>query len=156
MEHGWRLISRQIDRAPAKQTALAASSAWIVGKLFNEGRRPRMEAPWLRWAVAGQFCLLLVMGVMLLRNGRPPQYHALGSAPVSTDANIAVIFRPQTAEQDFREILKSNNARLVDGPTVADAYLLHVPAAGRASVLSKLRRQAQIVLAEPVDAGTTR
>ena len=103
--------------------------------------------------VAAQFCLLLVLGVAVLRPPQPARYHALGAAPVNAAGNVVVIFRPETPEKELRQILKANDARLVGGPTEADAYLLHVPAAGRAAVLTKLRRQTQVLLAEPVDAG---
>ena len=68
-------------------------------------------------------------------------------------ANVAVIFRPETPEKRLREILQASDARLVDGPTVADAYLLHVPAPDRNIALERLRRRAEVVLAEPVDQG---
>ena len=46
----------------------------------------------------------------------------------------------------------SIDARIVDGPTTADAYMLHVPKAGLAGALTTLRARADVVLAEPVDA----
>ena len=65
---------------------------------------------------------------------------------------MIVTFRPDTSEQDLRNTLNESHARLVDGPTAADAYVLHVPAAERAAALVKLRQRANIVLAEPIDA----
>jgi hypothetical protein len=64
-----------------------------------------------------------------------------------------VVFRPNTPERALREILRASDARLVGGPTEADAYLLQVPAAARVKALARLRREARVVLAEPVDAG---
>jgi len=147
VEQGWAAISRQLEREAPKGSPL---KAWIERILAP---RPGAETPWLRWAVAAQFCLMLVMGGAIWRIEQPARYHALGSAPASRAANIVVIFRPETPEKDLRAILKSNDARLVDGPTEADAYLLYVPSAGRPAALVKLRRQTQVVLAEPVDAG---
>jgi hypothetical protein len=152
VEHGWAAINGQLeDETPRR----APSTAWIE-RLFaqHSGRvRPtRLETGWLGWAVAAQFCLILVMGAAIWRVEQPARYHALGAAPASPAANLVVIFRPETPEKDLREILRSNDARLVDGPTETDAYLLHVPAAGRPAALARLRRQAQVILAEPVDA----
>ena len=156
VEHGWRLMSRAIEQEAPKRASFATWTARFIAGRSRGVRPPRLEAPWLRWAVAAQFCLLLTLSVALWGADRPARYHALGAAPASAAGNIVVIFRPQTAEKDFREILRSNDARLVDGPTVADAYLLHVLDADRAKVLARLRRQPQVVLAEPVDAGTAR
>ena len=156
VEHGWTLISRQLEQESPRR---ASSTPWAA--LFDAARRkavrpPRQEAAWLRWAVAAQFCLLLALSLALWRTAQPARYHTLGAEPANAAGNIVVIFRPQTPEKDFRAILNASHARLVDGPTVTDAYLLHVPAADRAAALAKLRRQAQVVVAEPVDSGTTR
>jgi len=64
-----------------------------------------------------------------------------------------VIFRPDTPERVIRSALTSVGARIVDGPTAADAYVLQVPAAQRTQALAQLRSRNTIVLAEPVDPG---
>jgi hypothetical protein len=53
----------------------------------------------------------------------------------------------------MREALKATGARLVDGPTPADAYVLRVPAAQRDTALANLRARGEIVLAQPIDSG---
>jgi len=156
VEHGWALISRQLEQESPRR---ASSSPWAA--LFDAARRiavrpPRQEAAWLRWAVAAQFCLLLALSLALWRTAQPARYHTLGAEPANAAGNIVVIFRPKTPEKDFRAILNASHARLVDGPTVTDAYLLRVPASERVAALARLRRQAQVVVAEPVDSGTTR
>ena len=152
VEHGWNAIRRQIEQESAGHASWPERIAAIFARFKSAGEtRPR--APWLGWAVAGQFCLLLVMGAALWRTAEPGRYHALGAAPADAAANVVVIFGPETPEKDMREIIRSNDARLVDGPTAADAYLLHVPSAGRAAALTRLRGRAQVVLAEPIDAG---
>jgi anti-sigma factor RsiW len=152
VERGWNAIRRQIDQ---ESQGRASFREWVA-RVFEKVRSvpaPRSEAAWLRWAVAGQFCLLLVMGVAVWRTDEPARYHALGAAPASAAANVVVVFGPETPERELRAIIRSNDARLVDGPTVADAYLLHVPPAGRAAALTRLRARKQVVLAEPIDAG---
>ncbi len=80
------------------------------------------------------------------RTGAWPWYSAR-----PRDANVVVVFRPQTSEAAFRGGLRSVDARLVDGPTVADAYLVHVPPARRARALTALRANPDVSLAEAVD-----
>jgi len=127
-------------------------------RLDRAGRQWRQSAPWLRWAVAAEL-LLLVVGAAAMVATRPstvspaPQYRTLGAAPEPASANIVVVFRPDVRESELRQTLRDSDARLVGGPTAADAYLLHVDAAARAAALERLRHQGAIVLAEPVDSG---
>ncbi len=110
------------------------------------------SAPWLRWAIAAQLVLLIGGGALLLRP--QPQariYHTLSSAPAPAAANIVVVFRPEVTEADLRQTLRGVDARVVDGPTVADAYLLHVEPGARATTVAKLRGDKTITLAEPID-----
>jgi hypothetical protein len=62
-----------------------------------------------------------------------------------------VVFKPETREAQLRRLLSTNDASLVGGPTDADAYLLHVPEAARADVVTRLRARPEIVMAEPID-----
>ncbi|MGC1303582.1 MAG: zf-HC2 domain-containing protein, partial [Caulobacteraceae bacterium] len=138
-DHGWKQINRLMEQESQVQHSArrrAASGGWrdrLLGHRARSARPQRTETPWLRGAVAAQFCLLMVLGVAVLRPAQPARYHALGAAPVDAAGNVVVIFRPETPEKELRQILKANDARLVGGPTEADAYLLHVPAAGRAA-----------------------
>ncbi|HSZ53026.1 MAG TPA: zf-HC2 domain-containing protein [Caulobacteraceae bacterium] len=156
VDHGWDQISRQImERAP-RRAPVAARIATLLREGFETARSGLGGPGWLRWAVAAQFCLILVLGAQDWRKTEPATYKALGSAPAAAAANVVVVFRPETQEKDLRAILRSNNARLVGGPTTADAYLLHVPPEVRGATLVRLRRQAQVVLAEPVDSEASR
>lgn len=120
------------------------------------GRQWRKSAPWLRWAVAAELALLVLAGAALTITHQPkpaPVYRTLGAAPDPMAANIVVVFRPDIRESELRRTLRDDDARLVGGPTAADAYLLHVDAAARAATVERLRHQSTIVLAEPIDAG---
>ena len=119
------------------------------------GRQWRQSAPWLRWAVAAELALLVLAGAAFAVSHRvaAPQYRTLGAAPEPAAANVVVVFRPDVRESDMRRTLRDTQARVVDGPTAADAYLLHVAPAGRTAAVERLRHQATIVLAEPIDAG---
>ena len=106
-----------------------------------------------------------VAGVALLLSpaplGRPrtapsAAYHTLSAATASRAGNLIVVFRPETPERDLRADLRESGARLVGGPTDADAYVVWVPDARRPTVLAALRRRRDIVLAEPIDAADAR
>ena len=160
VEHGWDQISLQIaEQAPkraSRRAPIAARIAAFLGERSEAARPKSSGAAWLHWAVAAQFCLILFLGAQVWRTPQPSAYKALGSAPAAAAANVVVVFRPETPEKDLRGILRATNARLVDGPTAADAYLIHVPPAARAAALVRLRKQAQVMLAEPVDSEADR
>ena len=146
----WARMNRQLDEERA-----AASPRWgWLAKLRSAlvGEPAAGGGPaWLGWVAAAQFAVILLLGGALLAPAAPARYHALSAAPVDSAANLIVIFRPETREEEFRAILRANNARLVGGPTSAHAYLLHVSMPERAKTLTKLRRQPSVVLAEPLD-----
>lgn len=114
----------------------------------------RAAPSWLGWALAAQAALLAVFGALALPVSSPA-YHALSAPPAPLVGNIIVIFRPETRERDLRAALLTNHARLVDGPTASDAYVLNTPAAERGAILTRLRARADVVLAEPINAGAT-
>ena len=171
-------LERQMAAAVAN-LPLEAQPPWeaLKTRLPRQARQPARHAeprpaapswvwPWswrpgpqtMGWALAGQFAMLLLLGaVLVMRPGpttqNPGQYQALGAAPAPAAGNLVVIFRPDIPEKALRAILTAINARLVDGPTAADAYVLHVAPAERAAILTKLRARREIVLAEPIDAG---
>jgi len=142
---GFAALSQRLSPRPTRLRAR-------MGRL---GQQWQGSAPWLRWAVAAQLTLLVLAGAALLspHPAQAPQYRTLGSAPASASANIVVVFRPDVRESELRQALRDSQARLVDGPTAADGYLLHVDPAGRAAAVGRLRQDKAVVLAEPIDAG---
>ena len=70
------------------------------------------------------------------------EYHAL-SAPAEAVATAVVRFRPDATEAQIRQGLKDSGARLVDGPTVSDAYVVRLPREHYAAALDKLRKAAR-------------
>ncbi len=141
-EDGWAALRPRLTARPR-------------GASFSRlGRQWRQSAPWLRWAVAAQFTLLVAGAVAWQLNRPAPKagvYHTLGAAPENAAGNVVVVFRPETTERDLRQTLRDSHARLVDGPTVADAYILHVTPADRDATVTRLRKRGSIVLAEPID-----
>ena len=148
VDQAWAALRPRLGR---RHAARGIGAAWGAGLDAVRGALVR-PAPWLGWAFAAQTAALLAVAVLAVQPLRPARYHALGAAPPPASGNVIVTFRPDTSEQDLRNTLNESHARLVDGPTAADAYVLHVPAAERAAALVKLRQRANIVLAEPIDA----
>ena len=96
--------------------------------------------------------LVVVVGLAWALSLQPrPAYRALGAAPAAAAGNIVVIFDPATSEQELRTALVHSGARIVDGPTASDAFILRAPAQERAAALARLKANPRIVMAEPLD-----
>ena len=118
-------------------------------------RRAGTTPPWVRWTLAAQFATILLLVVALRPAGPYRGYRGLGAPGPATAANAVVIFRPDATEQQIRTALRQGAARLVDGPTATNAYLVQVPqvpAASHAAALARLRVQPAVALAESLDA----
>lgn len=151
-EFGWNRLHHGIIHMPPRQRSFVRAGAWLRRALAWPGR--------FGWLLAGQVALAGVVVAMILPGsnsspGHPALYRTLGTSAASGSAtgNIIVIFRPDSREEDLRHILDGAHARLVDGPTAAGAYLLHVAAAERDAVVASLQTQPSVVLAQPMDAG---
>ena len=147
---GWEALSAQLK--PRRPT-LAARIADIRAQW-------QVSAGWLRLAAVAQ--LVLICGAVGWGLHRPtqspvqPQYHTLSSGPVAVQGNAVLVFRPDITEAQMRATLRDAHARLVDGPTAADAYIVAIPATERDTTVKALRNSKTVVLAEPVDAGSGR
>ena len=64
------------------------------------------------------------------------------------NGSLIVVFDPATTEAELRRILREADARLVDGPTRANAYVLDVPAERRDVALRALRSERSVLLVE--------
>jgi hypothetical protein len=117
----------------------------IVRNLWRRGNRA-----WMPWALGVQFAAIAGLCIMLLQPERDGAYHGLGASG-SVAGNVVVVFRPQTTEQELRRILRASGARVVDGPTVTDAYLLDVGADRQARALGLLRAESAVVLVESLE-----
>jgi anti-sigma factor RsiW len=130
---------------------------WATLKARIDGGQPSPPKPPLfrrriplGWALAAQAAVLaVVVPLMTLAPVRP--YRTLGTAPAAASGNVIVVFRPEAPEAAMRTILTQNRARIVDGPTSTDAYVLHVEPGRQAAVLERLRADRAVALAEPLD-----
>jgi predicted anti-sigma-YlaC factor YlaD len=148
-EMGWTALRDRIVRQPRRRSSLGGLAAAWQGVAGEWSRAGAM----LRWTMAVQLGLLFVLGALALPHVPAASYHALGLSTSAQVGDIVVVFKPETTEAGLRAILKASGARVVDGPTSTDAFLLHVPLTRRPMALARLRGASQVVLAEPVDAG---
>ncbi len=140
----WTEMRRRLDVAPPGSPAALRPRTAIWRALSRPGG--------MGWIAAAQAAALVLIATTALPPlGRPAPYHTLGSVPTAATGNVIVIFRPDASERSLRRTLNASGARLVDGPTAAGAYVLHVPAAARALALNRLRGQRDVVLAQPID-----
>lgn len=125
-----------------------------------EQLRQRARQWWMPWVIAVQTAALACLCVVVL-HAQPEAaaptgpYHVLG-AGLPGNGNVVVMFKPQTSEVELRRILRQADARLVDGPTVAGAYVLQVGDDKRARVLDALHREAAVTMAESLEAGSAK
>ena len=109
-------------------------------------------ARWLHWALGAQFAVVAVLAAVLVLEltGTEP-YRALGAPDAGASANAVVIFKPEATEQEMRRALRDSGARLVDGPTASNAYLLNVPNDGHVAAIARLRAQPAVAIAESLE-----
>ena len=122
------------------------------------GWRARLAAndrSWLRVAAAAQFCVIVVLGAMLVRSPASPgaqadAYRVLG-ASAGARHGLVLAFNPETPEREIRRIVLASGARIVGGPTATGAWLLETEAAPSA-VMARLRAEPAVSLAEELGA----
>lgn len=144
VEASWLSLRERIEPSPSTPP-VAANSNWFTP----------LSRQWVGGLIAAQLAIVAVTAGVVSYVGQPDAaYRALGSAPIAASANAIVIFQPQTREEELRRLLTANNAELVGGPTDADAYVLHIPAAERTAALARLRGTTAVAMAEPIDGQT--
>jgi anti-sigma factor RsiW len=145
-----RVLARDVPRGWAALKARVERAQTAARKVVPLG--PRRIPGWAVAAQAASFLVLVPLIAYILL--RPlALYRALGAAPSVATGNLVVVFKPDSSEATLRTILKQIQARIVDGPTSADAYVLHVPESQRGAILARLQRDDNISLAEPIDEG---
>lgn len=141
VERGWAALRTRLDAPVVPSPGRRTAPAWW--------RQP------LPLAVAVQAAVILVMAsalVALLPSVEP--YRALGSATV-VDANAIVVFRADSTQAETSAALRAAGARIIGGPTAADAYLLRLPEPA-APALARLRAQPGVASAEPLQGEAAR
>lgn len=112
------------------------------------------ETPWwrrvtvLRWAMAGQLAMILLLAGMMLERDAGFVTQSGGETP---DLRIAVIFQQDATAQTIRELLFEVGAKIVDGPAYAGLYTLSFPEvksddlAKADELLKRLRSRTRVV-----------
>lgn len=147
VDHGWAETLARLDEASPRRPGVAARITRRLGEAWRGG------GAWLGWGVAATAVAALWVSVYVPRPAPPALYHALAAPPLSRPGDIVVMFRPDATETQLREALTASGARLVDGPTPADAYVLSAPLPARDRALAVLRARHAVLAAEPIDQG---
>lgn len=154
-----RQLAAAIEGSP-----IDSEAAWErMERRLEAAERPRLgpvssllrrRVP-LGWAIISPVAAAAALAFIVIDvSARPsvePQYRALGAPETAQEANLIVQFQPATRVSDMANALQGVDARLVDGPTVTGAYLLHVDQARRELALKGLRDNQAIELAQPID-----
>jgi anti-sigma factor RsiW len=107
------------------------------------------DSHWLRTVAVAQLGVIAALALLLLRPADDASYRTLGAA-TSAQGNLVVVFEPRTPERELRRILQHSGARIVDGPTVTEAYVLAVPAGQAGQALRQLRSEPSVTMAQPL------
>jgi len=141
VDAGWARLRRRMEPRPKRRRDPSRSTP----RRFNFIRHPAVAA------FAAAQLAVLVIGVGWLMTLSRPTYHALGSGAAPASADVIIIFRPNASVQDLRRVLRAADASIVEGPTDADAYLLHVAPPQRSQALARLQANPNVQMAQPID-----
>jgi anti-sigma factor RsiW len=121
-----------------------------IARLRRSWSRARL---WSRWAIAAQLVVIAVLGTLLLSGtDGPALYRTLGArnATVPATGSLVVVFDPATTEAEVHRILRGAGARIVDGPTQANAYVLEVPPGQTDRAAQAIKAERATLLVEPL------
>jgi anti-sigma factor RsiW len=152
--------------AAEEPSSREASAGWQRMRARLHSARPQRAPPWRvlqrrwmqapRWlgaTIAAQALILALVGVVLWRQPAPAPYRTLGAVPAATSGNLVIVFDPHVRESDMRRMLRASDARIVDGPNDAGAYVLSVPAGRVPMVRAALRAAPGVTLVATLGAG---
>lgn len=156
VEDGWaRMRARlggDVPACPVAPMPPGRRGGWLPGAWRSSTRPPARAWAWAAPALLS-IALLVALGVTLRPQALVGDYHAL-AAPAETGATAVVRFRPDATEAQIRQSLKDSGARLVDGPTVSDAYVVRLPREHYAAALDKLRKAPGVALVEALESAS--
>jgi anti-sigma factor RsiW len=114
-----------------------------------------LHTPWTHWVMGVQLVLIAGLGALMFQDtfqdaDRAGRYRTLAapSAVLPARGALVVVFDPNTPEIELRRVLREAGARVVDGPTASNAYVLDVPSNRQAQALQTLRAERAVALAE--------
>ena len=72
VEHGWSAVRRLVERErPSYASQLATRLASLRAALRTPIGWTRAGRPWMGWALAAQFCVVIGLGAVVWRDARP-------------------------------------------------------------------------------------
>ena len=149
VEDGWaRMRARLGGETPPRHAPAPAPvprrRSWLP-PAWQSG--PRLPAR--AWAAPALLSVALAVATGFTLRPAPVvgDYHTL-SAPDEASATAVVRFHPDTTEAQIRKDLEESKARLVDGPTASDAYVVRLPREHYAAAMDKLRKSPGVALVE--------
>jgi hypothetical protein len=142
VDAGWQRMQQKLA-APTRPVTIDWRGSWLV--------RWRQAPRWMAWTLAVETALLVALGTVAWWP-QPKTYHTLGSATSSSPhraaGNLVIVFDPQLSEGELRRLLAASDARIVDGPNDAGAYVLAVPPSRADNVRDALRAAPGVTLVE--------
>jgi hypothetical protein len=145
--NAFAILGRRLDKKSARRT-------------IAEPRRGFGEKvqSWWRWIIAAELAMVVTIGVLWIPPiDQPASYRTLAAdgAAARLGGTVVVVFKPSITEAEMRRILGHAGARIVDGPTRSNGYVLAVPAERRDALVQTLRTERAVVLAEELSRGDT-
>ncbi len=148
----------------AGEASPGASRAFRKLRLRLEAPQGRSRSPsgplrhrerrWTHWVIGAQLAVIAGLSTLWLQDAdHASRYRTLGASNVASrsGAALVVVFDPATSEAELRRVLREAQARVVDGPTQSNAYVLDVPPAQREHAMQVLRSERAVSLVEPLD-----
>ncbi|MEP6938629.1 MAG: zf-HC2 domain-containing protein [Rudaea sp.] len=129
------------------------SASWVA----NLVEWWQSQQTWLRWTLALQpLAIAALAGALLMVSTRAmhvPEgaFHALARS-ADASARLVVVFSPQATQAEMRRVLLASGARIVDGPTAADAYVLAVAPDRAEQAERQLRTEHSVLLIQSLEA----
>ncbi|MFZ6708218.1 zf-HC2 domain-containing protein [Undibacterium sp. TC9W] len=141
----------QVPAAKVNNTNNFMARLWTL--FTADGKAP---ARWGMAVMAVQTAVIVgLVAFMALPRQDDSSYRVLGNGERSS-GNIVVVFKPETTVKDIQRIMSINDARIIDGPTVTNAYLLNVDDARLEQSIRELRSEAGIELVESLGSGAAK
>lgn len=159
VEEGWARMRARLagDTAPAPLSEpIPAATSSRRRRWLPPDWRHAPRAPARAWAAPALLSAALAVAIVVtLRPAAPVagDFHVL-AAPAEIGATAVVRFRPEATEAQIRRGLEDSGARLVDGPTVSDAYVVRLPREHYAAALDKLRQAPGVALVEALESAS--
>lgn len=138
-------VSDVAQRAAPAPSLAQRLRAWLAASGWQD---------WQGWIVGAQFAAIVVLASLLLMPRAEVQtYQALGRGAAATP-DLLVVFKPAARLDEVQRLLQAHSAQIVGGPTVTGAYMLEVEHSRQAQLLSALRADPAVELAESLTAGS--